>query len=463
MPRAWPATPALLTTGRSQVPVSATLAANEALAGKHRRGEPVLPLAFGQAGLPVPPVLRNALAAAACRNAYGPVAGLPALCEAAAGYWGRRGLPTSADSVICGPGTKPLIFALLLAIGADVAVPCPSWGSYAAQASMIGARAHYVPAPPGEGGICDPGQLVRTLAAARSAGRRIGSVIITLPGNPTGRLARPGTVRALCHIATDNDLVIISDEIYRDLVHDPAADVLSPAAVAPRRTVVTTGLSKNLALGGWRIGAARLPEGPLGRGLAGQLLGIGSEIWSAPSAPIQQAAAYAFGEPVEITERITRSRCLHAAVARAVADRCAIAGLPVPTPQAAFYLYPDFEPWREHLRLSRGISTGAGLAGHLLERYGAAVLPASAFGEDERALRMRLATGLLYGDNEEQQEAALTTRDPLTLPWISATLTRIEAILTDLGPPVADGALRALRPANTQSTSFRDKQKPAAA
>lgn len=117
-----------------------------------------------------------------------------------------------------------------------------------------------------------------------------------------------------------------------------------------------------------------------------------------------------------------------------MADRCATAGLLVPAPQAAFYLYPDFEPWREHLRASRCISTGADLAGHLLERYGAGVLPASAFGEDPRALRVRMATGLLYGDTDAQREAALTASNPLTLPWISAALTRIEEILADLAP-----------------------------
>jgi len=434
MPRAGPGAPPSVISGRALVPVSATLAANEALATRRRLGEPVLPLAFGEAGLPVLGVLRDALAAAAGRGAYGAVAGLASLRKAAAGYWDRRGLPTSPDFVVCGPGSKPLLFGLLLAIGADVALPRPSWVSYAAQASLIGARAHYVPVPPGEGGICDPGQLALTLAAARSAGRRIGSVIITLPDNPTGRLARPGTVRTLCDVAAENDLIIICDEIYRDLVHDPAADVLSPAAVAPRRTVVTTALSKNLALGGWRIGVARLPEGPLGSGLRDRLLGVGSEIWSAPSGPIQQAAAYAFSEPAQVTERIARSRCLHAAVARAVADRCASAGLLVPPPQAAFYLYPDFEPWREHLRSSRGVTTGAGLAGHLLEHYGAGVLPASVFGESERTLRMRVTTGLLYGDSDAQREEALAAGNPLTLPWICAALTRIEDILTDLAP-----------------------------
>src|SRR6202044_1565165 len=244
---------------------------------------------------------QEALAAATASNGYGPVAGSKALREAAAGYWQRRGLPTSAGSVVCGPGSKPLLFGLLLATGADVAVPRPSWVSYAAQAGLAGARAHFVPAAPGEGGICDPEALAAAVTAARAAGPTIRSVVVTLPDNPTGRLARPATVRALCAVAAEHDLIIISDEIYRDLVHDPTP-VLSPAAVAPDRTVVTTALSKSLALGGWRIGVARLPEGPLGRWLRGQLVGIGSEIWAAPAAPIQQAAAVAFEEPRELLD-----------------------------------------------------------------------------------------------------------------------------------------------------------------
>ena len=52
--------------------------------------------------------------------------------------------------------------------------------------------------------------------------------------------------------------------------------------------------------------------------------------------------------------------------------------------------------------------------------------------EHPGALRLRLATGLLYGDSEEQWAAALAAPDPLTLPWIAAALARLEEILTDL-------------------------------
>jgi aspartate aminotransferase len=285
-PVSLPAAPA-----RASVPVSATLAANEALARRRAAGEPVLPLAFGEAGLPVPPALLDALGAVTGGNDYGPVAGRPELRAAAAGYWARRGLPTATDAVVSGPGSKPLLFGLLLALGTDVAMPQPSWVSYAAQTAMVGARPHFVPAPPGEGGVCDPAALAHAVSRARAAGRRIGSVIVTLPDNPTGQLARPGTVRALAEVAAEHDLVIISDEIYRDLVYDTAPAFVSPAVFAPERTVVTTALSKSLALGGWRIGVARMPDGRLGRQLRDRLLGISSEIWSAPAGPIQEAAA----------------------------------------------------------------------------------------------------------------------------------------------------------------------------
>ena len=326
--------------GGRVIPVSATLAANEAMAARRARGLAVLPLAFGEAGLPVHPALRDALAAAAAANSYGPVAGQAALRQAAAGYWARRGLPTSAGQVVCGPGSKPLLYALLLAIGGGLAVPRPSWVSYAAQAALAGIRLHWVPTAPGQGGIPDPGALAAAASAAAAAGQPIRSVIVTLPDNPTGQAASPATVTALCEVAAAHQLVIISDEIYRDLIHDPATPVLSPAQAAPERTVITTGASKNLALGGWRIGVARMPDGPFGRWLRRALLGVASEIWSAPAAPIQHAAALAFTEPPPITGRIAASRALHAQVAAAVAARCASAGLIRPSPAGRILRLP---------------------------------------------------------------------------------------------------------------------------
>jgi aspartate aminotransferase len=427
-------------TAIRRVGVSATLAANEALQARRRRGERVLPLAFGEAGVPVAPLLRDALAAASHLGGYGPVAGSAELRAAAAGYWARRDLPTEASDVVCGPGSKALLYGLLLGLrGVDVAIPRPSWVSYAAQAALTGIRPVYVPTLPGQGGVPDPDLLAGAVTAARREGRQLGAVIVTLPDNPTGTLAAPDTIRALCSVAEHHHLLIISDEIYRDLTHSSASphlgvpEFLSPAVVAPGRTVITSGLSKNLALGGWRLGVARLPGGsPAASTLRDRLVAAGSEIWSAPAAPVQAAAAFAFGEPPEVTRRVARSCQLHAAIARAVRALFTAAGATVAAPHGAFYLYPDFAPHRRALLRRFGVETAADLAELLLRRYGIGVLPGSAFGDPPDALRLRVATSRLYGEAEWQQEAALAADDPAALPWIADVLEWLEQALAEI-------------------------------
>lgn len=416
------------------VTVSATLAVNEALQEKRRQGVRVLPLGFGEAGLPVHPVMRDQLSAGNGANAYGPVAGSTSLREAAAGYWERRGLPTDPSMVIAGPGSKPLLYSLLLELGGDTAIAAPSWVSYAAQSRLVGSRPLMVPTATGQGGVPQPDLLHAAVTDARDQGRTVNAVVVTVPDNPTGTVAGEETVRRLAEVARELDLVIISDEIYRDLVH-PGEDevrVYSPADFAPERTVIATGLSKNLALGGWRIGVLRLPDSEIGHDLRGGLLGVASEIWSSPAAPVQEAAAYAFTEPAELVDHIDRSRRLHGLVAGGVAEAFTAAGAELATPRAAFYLYPDFEPVRERLSALHGVTTGPELTGLLLDRFGMGVLPAVEFGESADTLRMRVATSLLYGETEERRYAALAATDPLALPWISGHLERLSEVLGEL-------------------------------
>lgn len=407
---------------RSSAEVSPTLAINEETERRRAAGRPVLPLGFGEAGLPVHAGLVAALSGAAGQASYGPVAGIEDLRAAAAGYWSRRGLETDPSQVVAGPGSKPLLYALLQAIGGAigeaVALPRPSWVSYAAQASLLGRPVVWVPTLPGEGGVPDPERLEAAAVGARRTGTRVGAVVLTLPDNPTGTLATAATVRAVCEIAERQDLWVISDEIYRDLVHDTEQPYLSPAAVIPHRTVVTTGLSKSLALGGWRIGVARCPGGKAGAELQAEVAMLASEIWSAPAQPVQRAAAWALTEPACLRERVRLSRLLHGRVARAVAEEFRRVGAGVPSPQGAFYVYPDLGSHRELLSRSRGVETGSDLVGALLDGPGIATLPGSAFGEPEDALRLRVATSRLYGATREEQEAALDSDDPLSLPWL---------------------------------------------
>jgi aspartate aminotransferase len=280
--------------------------------------------------------------------------------------------------------------------------------------------------------VPDPDQLADTATEAAAAGRPLRGVVFTLPDNPTGTLAPPALVKAACEVARSLDLVIISDEIYRDLLHDPAEPFLSPAVCAPERSVVTTGLSKSLALGGWRIGVARLPDSPLGRSFFDDVTAIASEIWSSPAQPVQHVAAWAFTEPPALRARLDAARALHARIAHAVADRLTAAGAELAALQAAFYLYPDFGLHREHLANRWGVHTSDDLARVLLDELNVAVLPGSAFGDAHDTLTLRVATSLLYGDDEHQRLAALEHLAPETLPWIRPALDRLSAALSDL-------------------------------
>src|SRR4029079_11032244 len=110
------------------------------------------------------------------------------------------------------------------------------------------------------------------------------------PDNPTGAPPAPALVEEVCRIAERHGLLVVADEIYRDLAFHPAA-FRRPAGLVPERSFVTNGLSKNMALGGWRIGFARMADGPLGeegRAAAARVAGAG---WSALPAAMAGGAA----------------------------------------------------------------------------------------------------------------------------------------------------------------------------
>jgi aspartate aminotransferase len=408
--------------------ISATLAANEQIRARLARGEPIQHLAFGEAGIPVHPALAEVLQRAAGRGGYPSVAGDAVARDAVAGYLRRRGLTAShadPDQVLLAPGSKALLYAVLAVLPGDVVLPQPSWVSYAAQAALTGKRVLHVPTPAEAGGVPDPVLLEAALTGIpATADPRPGILVLTSPDNPTGTVAGDTLLRDVCAVAERHGLVIISDQIYSDLTHDGTVP-LSPAQVLPDQTVVTTGLSKSVALGGWRIGAAALPRSPFGVSLRDSLLQVASEIWSALPGPMQEVAAYAFAEPADLAAHVARARRLHGTVARAVHAILVDAGAHCRAPQRGFYLYPDFT--------ALGCAESSErLADTLLAAHGVGVLPGSAFGDDPRRLTIRAATSLLYGVDDDQRWAALRDPDPVRLPWIGESLDRLRSGFTAL-------------------------------
>jgi aspartate aminotransferase len=414
----------------SPVPPSATLAINERIEQRIRDGADVLHLAFGEAGLPLLESVAEVLAKAAPKTGYGSVAGSREAREAAAGWYERRGLPTDPGQILFAPGSKPLIYALLAVLPGDVVIPRPCWVSYAAHATLAGKRAILVPIGDEAGGAPDPDALEEALTSAKRDGARPGVLVLTLPDNPTGTQPEPAVVERVCAIAERHDLLVVADEIYRELTHDPAR-FRSAADVVPDRAFVTSGLSKDVALGGWRIGFARMPDGALGEEARSAVAGVAGAVWSALASPMQDVAAHVLAEPADVRERVQRSRRLHAAVAAAAHEEVTAAGLACRAPSGGFYLYPDFAAKRDALAAG-GVTTGRELAEHLLENHDVGVLAGEAFGDEPRALRVRMATSLLYGATDDERHAALRSDDPAALPWIRASLDRLRAALDAL-------------------------------
>ena len=432
--------------------VAANLALDERITEMVRRGEPVLHMGFGESRVPLPTEVVSLLADAAHLTEYGPVAGREAARAAVAGYFGRRGLPTGPDDVVLAPGSKPLLLALIAAIPGDVVLARPAWVSYAPQARLLGRRVVDVPIPADAGGVPDPDLLPIALAQARAAGADPRILILTAPDNPTGTTAGPDLIRHVVDTAVREDLLLVSDEIYRDVLFDEDAPYLSAAQVAADRTVVVTGLSKSLSLGGWRIGAARFPADPGGRELRGRVLGVASQVWSNAPGPMQAVAAYAFDEPAELVAHRRASTRLHATVTRAAHRALADAGALVREPTGGFYVYPDLAPMAEDLaRL--GVRTSQELEDHLLEVHGIAVLGGHHGGDDPAALRFRAATSLLHGATDEERRAALHAADPLGLPWIADSIDRLASLLPTIRAAARRGHGPRLRFSGSRSSA----------
>lgn len=415
-------------------PAAANLALDERVAALRAAGTDVLHLGFGESRLPVHPLLVEALGRGAGANAYGPVAGRPQVRAAVAGYFSRRGLRTVADQVVVGPGSKPLLLAVLAALGGPVVLPRPSWLTYAAQAQVLGVDVEWVDAPDGLGGVTDPALLdvrLSDLAARPGDGHVPASVLLTSPDNPTGTTAPADMVRAVVEVAVRHGLMVVSDEIYADVVHSPAARWLSPASVDEPRTVVLTGLSKSLSLGGWRVGAARFPGTAEGSALRDRVVSFASQSWSNLAAPMQEVAAVAFSEPPELVAYREQCTRLHGEVARAVHQLLVDHGVPCPVPTGGFYVYPDLRPMADALA-ARGVHGSGDLEAYLLEHHGVAALGAHRFGASPGSLQLRLATSMLYGETRQAQEEALAAADPCAVPHVATALDRLADVLAAL-------------------------------
>ena len=275
------------------------------------------------------------------------------------------------------------MFLLQLVYYGDLVIPTPTWVSYAPQAGILGRQVQWLQTRREDRWQLMPEQLA-SLCAMDPGRPRI--VILNYPNNPTGGTYKLEELRDLARVARENRVVLLSDEIYGNLHYK--GQHVSIARFYPEGTILSTGLSKWCGAGGWRLGHFLFPTAL--RWLLDAMAAVASETYTATSAPIQYAAVRAFDGGEEIDSYLRASRRTLSTLARWCVKTLDAAGIDVEPPRGSFYLFLDFERFREPLA-ARGIASSQSLCETLLDETGVAILPGSAFGRPESELTARLA------------------------------------------------------------------------
>ena len=364
---------------------SPTMAVDAKAKALRAAGEPVIAFAAGEPDFPTPPHVVEAARRAAADPAmhrYTPAAGLPHLREAIAARARRDGLDVTAAQVVVANGGKHALYNTFMALldpGDEVLVPAPYWVSYPEQIRLAGG----VPVPV----MTDPADGYRVTVAQLEAARtpRTRAFVHVSPSNPTGAVLDAAATAAIGAWAVANDLWVVSDDIYRELVYGDAVFTSMPAAVPDlaERTVIVDGVAKAYAMTGWRVGWSIAPPD-----VATGITTLQTQLCSNVSNVAQAAALAALTGPQDAVDEMRtafdrRRRTIVAALR-------GIEGVELVEPEGAFYAFPSVRGVLAREVTGRRLASSLELADLLLDEARVAVVPGEAFGA-EAALRLSYA------------------------------------------------------------------------
>jgi aspartate aminotransferase len=355
---------------------SATLKVDAKAKALKAAGRPVVSFAAGEPDFPTPDHIVEAAVAAVRdpkNHRYTPAAGLPELREAIAAKTLRDSrLEVSPSQVIVTNGGKQAVyqaFATLLDPGDEVLVPTPYWTTYPEAIKLAGGVQVDVFAGADQGYLVTVDQL----EAARTPRSKV--LLFVSPSNPTGAVYSPEQVAAIGAWAEEHGLWVISDEIYQNLTYDgvKAASIVAATPALADRTILVNGVAKTYAMTGWRLGWMVGPADAIA-GAAN----LQSHLSSNVSNISQRAALAALTGPQESVEQMRQAFDRRR---KLIVDGLnAIPGVVCPTPEGAFYVYPDVTGLLN--REWGGVTPASSLelADLVLEQAEVAAVPGEAFG-----------------------------------------------------------------------------------
>jgi aspartate/methionine/tyrosine aminotransferase len=318
-------------------------------------------LSIGQPDFEVPePVCQAACdAIASGKNGYSVTQGAAVLCDklqqridAAYGHEDRQLFVTSGTS-----GGLLLAMMVLVNPGDEVILFDPYFVMYDALARMVGARVIHIDTYP------DFRIDVDRVAAAITARTKL--ILLNSPTNPTGSVADQETVRAIAELADRRNVVLLSDEVYRDFCYD--GPFISPARFNPR-TLVIDGFSKSHAMPGWRLGFAHGPGAVIQ-----EMIKLQQYSFVCAPHPFQWAGAVAMD--VDNTQQIEAYRRKRNMVVEGLAGCYELAA-----PRGAFYAFPK-APW----------GTGSQFVERAIAEHKLLIIPGNVFSRRDTHFRISYA------------------------------------------------------------------------
>ncbi|MFZ0615964.1 MAG: pyridoxal phosphate-dependent aminotransferase [Chthoniobacterales bacterium] len=308
---------------------------------------------------------------------YTPSSGTPELRAAISEKFKRdNGLDYKPSEIIVSNGAKQSCYNAIMAVcgeGDEVIIPAPYWLSYPDMVRLAGAEPVIVQTTQENDWKMTPAQFEEAMSP------RTKMVIINSPGNPTGSVYTKEELRALVEVAADEEIMILSDEIYESLTYDGAEHV-SVASLTPEAkdlTITVNGFSKAYAMTGWRLGYLGAPEK-----IAKAIDSMQSHSTSGPCSFAQKGGLAAITGSQQCVADMREEFNIRREY---MFERLsAIHNVTAVKPKGAFYMLAN---------ISKLGMTSTNFADRLLSKANVAVVPGIAFGDD-RVVRLSYATGL---------------------------------------------------------------------
>lgn len=349
---------------------SLTLAITALARDLKAQGRDILSFSAGEPDFDTPQRVKDA-AIEAIQNGcskYTAVAGMPELLKAVAGKLKRENnLDYKPSQIVVNVGAKHSLFNIFQAIlneGDEVIIPSPYWVTYPEIVKYSGGTPVYIET--------DEELVLKLLQHSLSLLLHLKQecFFLILPSNPTGAVYSKAELEGLAEVLKGTDVLVVSDEMYEKILFDNLkfTSVASISEDMFNRTITVNGLSKSVAMPGWRFGYLACPI----KEIVDAIVDLQGQSTSNINSITQHAAIPALNGLVD--DDIENMRVAFEQRRNMAYELLnTIKGLSVIKPEGAFYLYVN----------TKAVETDSmKFCSKLLEETGVAVVPGLGFGSD---------------------------------------------------------------------------------